>query len=141
MSKFSRRDFLKTTAGAAAAGGLGVGSAMWSQDAFAQAKWTPEKGAKLRVLRWKRFVQGDEDVWMQNTKKFADQYKVEVRVDHEGWEDDAGPDEVPPGGHRTWFRSSTPPAGRPRRPRTRTSRLSRRSARRTARTGGTLPPW
>ena len=24
---------------------------------------TPEKGAKLRVLRWKRFVQGDEDVW------------------------------------------------------------------------------
>src|SRR5438552_10184430 len=87
MSKYSRRDFLKTTAGAAAAGGLGVGSAMWSQDAFAQAKWTPEKGAKLRVLRWKRFVQGDEDVWMQNTKKFADQYKVEVRVDHEGWED------------------------------------------------------
>src|SRR5258705_450381 len=56
MSKFSRRDFLKTTAGAAAAGTLGAGSAMWSQDAFAQAKWTPEKGATLRVLRWKRLV-------------------------------------------------------------------------------------
>ena len=33
MSKFTRREFLKTTAGAAAAGSLGVGSAMWSQDA------------------------------------------------------------------------------------------------------------
>src|SRR5437773_4483377 len=87
MSKVSRRDFLKSTAGAAAAGALGVGSAAWSENAFAQAKWTPEKGAKLRVLRWKRFVQGDEDVWMQNTKKFADHYKIEVRVDHEGWED------------------------------------------------------
>jgi multiple sugar transport system substrate-binding protein len=83
MSKFSRRDFLKTTAGAAAAGTLGLGAT----DAWAQAKWTPEKGAKLRVLRWKRFVQGDEDKWMENTRKFAAQYKVDVRVDHEGWED------------------------------------------------------
>ena len=87
MSKFSRRDFLKTTAGAAAAGTIGVGGATWSADAFAQGKWTPEKGAKLRVLRWKRFVQGDEDMWMANTKKFSEQYKIEVRVDHEGWED------------------------------------------------------
>jgi multiple sugar transport system substrate-binding protein len=79
MSKFSRRDFLKTTAGAAAAGGLGAGSAMWSQDAFAQSKWTPEKGAKLRLLRWKRFVQGDEDQWAANTKKFTEKTGVEVR--------------------------------------------------------------
>ncbi|HEX4332458.1 MAG TPA: extracellular solute-binding protein [Usitatibacter sp.] len=87
MSKFSRREFLKTTAGAAAAGTLGVGGTMLSQEAFAQAKWAPEKGAKLRVLRWKRFVQGDEDKWMENTRKFADLHKVDVRVDSEGWED------------------------------------------------------
>lgn len=87
MSKYSRRDFLKTTAGAAAAGTLGAGSAMWSQEAFAQAKWVPEKGAKLRVLRWKRFVQGDEDVWAANTKKFTEKTGVEVRIDAEGWED------------------------------------------------------
>ena len=37
MSKFSRREFLKTTAGAAAAGSLGIGAATWSQDAAAQA--------------------------------------------------------------------------------------------------------
>ena len=87
MSKFSRRDFLKTTAGAAAAGTLGVGGATWSSDALAQGKWVPEKGARLRVLRWKRFVQGDEDMWMQNTKTFSEKTGVQVRVDHEGWED------------------------------------------------------
>jgi len=87
MSKFSRRDFLKTTAGAAAVGTMGVGSAVMSPDAWAQSKWTPEKGAKLRVLRWKRFVQGDEDMWLANTKKFTAKTGIEVRVDSEGWED------------------------------------------------------
>src|SRR3954469_4598911 len=87
MSKFSRRDFLKGTAGAAAAGSLGVGGATWSTEAFAQGKWTPEKGATLRVLRWKRFVQGDEDKWLENTKAFTAKTGIPVRVDSEGWED------------------------------------------------------
>jgi multiple sugar transport system substrate-binding protein len=87
MSKFTRRDFLETTAGAAAAATLGVGGVLVAPEAHAQAKWTPEKGARLRVLRWKRFVQGDEDAWMQNVKKFSDKFGVEVRVDNEGWED------------------------------------------------------
>jgi multiple sugar transport system substrate-binding protein len=88
MSKFTRRDFLKTTAGAAAAGGLGTG-ALFSGDALAQAtgQWKPEKGAKLRVLRWKRFVQGDEDKWLENTRKFSEKTGIPVRVDSEGWED------------------------------------------------------
>src|SRR6516164_3179593 len=72
MSNFKRRDFLKATAGVAAGTALGPGSALLSTDAAAQTyKVTPEKGAKLRVLRWKRFVQGDEDVWLANTKKFT----------------------------------------------------------------------
>src|SRR5689334_10359525 len=87
MTRFTRRDFLKGTAGTAVAGTLGVGGASFSPEAWAQGKWVPEKGAKLRVLRWKRFVQGDEDMWLANTKKFAEKYKVEVRVDSEGWED------------------------------------------------------
>ena len=32
----------------------------------------PEKGAKLRVLRWSRFVQGDIDAYMVNVKKFTE---------------------------------------------------------------------
>src|SRR3954467_9480874 len=86
MSKITRRDFLKGTAGAAAAGSLGMG-ATWSSDAFAQQQWAPEKGATLRVLRWKRFVQGDEDKWLENTKAFTAKTGIEVRVDSEGWED------------------------------------------------------
>src|SRR6266702_6897543 len=88
MSKFKRRDFLKATAGVAAGGALGAGSALFADEALAQQfKVTPEKGAKLRVLRWKRFVQGDEDMWAENTKKFTQATGVEVRIDAEGWED------------------------------------------------------
>jgi multiple sugar transport system substrate-binding protein len=87
MDEFKRRDFLKTTAGVAASTALGGGSALFAADAYAQYKAKPEKGAKLRVLRWKRFVQGDEDVWAANTKKFTQMTGVEVRVDAEGWED------------------------------------------------------
>jgi multiple sugar transport system substrate-binding protein len=75
-------------------GGLGASASIaaaspmfWVKGAQAQTSFKPEKGAKLRVLRWKRFVQADEDVWMANTKKFSEKYGIEVRTDHEGWED------------------------------------------------------
>ena len=60
---------------------------IWVKDAQAQWSNTPEKGAKLRVLRWKRFVQGDDDQYLVNVKKFSEKYGIEVRVDAEGWED------------------------------------------------------
>jgi len=85
MSEFKRRRFLKTSAAVAA--GAAAGPLIWVKDASAQWSNTPEKGAKLRVLRWKRFVQGDEDQYMANVKKFSDKYGIEVRVDAEGWED------------------------------------------------------
>jgi multiple sugar transport system substrate-binding protein len=88
MSDSNRRDFLKATAGLAVGSALGGGSALWTPEAAAQSyKVTPEKGATLRVLRWKRFVQGDEDVWAANTKKFTEMTGIQVRVDAEGWED------------------------------------------------------
>jgi multiple sugar transport system substrate-binding protein len=84
MSDSNRRDFLKATAGVAAGTALG-GTALWTPEAAAQTyKVTPEKGATLRVLRWKRFVQGDEDVWAANTKKFTEMTGIPVRVDAEG---------------------------------------------------------
>jgi len=46
-----------------------------------------EKGAKLRVLRWSRFVQGDIDQYMKNVQAFTAKYGIEVRVDSESWED------------------------------------------------------
>src|SRR5437764_4007861 len=86
MSNSKRRDFLKTSAGVAA--GAAIGPMIWVKNAQAQA-WnnTPEKGAKLRVLRWSQFVQGDWDKWTEMTKKFTETTGIEVRVDKESWED------------------------------------------------------
>ncbi|MBV8031802.1 MAG: extracellular solute-binding protein [Betaproteobacteria bacterium] len=79
-----RRDLIKAGAALATAGALPAVPGV----AQAQA-WTnqPEKGAKLRVMRWKRFVEGDERVWMENTKRFSERYGVEVRVDSESFDD------------------------------------------------------
>jgi multiple sugar transport system substrate-binding protein len=88
MSDFNRRKILKSSAGIAAAASLGVGTAIFSPLANAQTlTFKPEKGAKLRVLRWSRFVQGDIDAYMANVKKFSETTGIEVRVDNEGWED------------------------------------------------------
>ena len=80
MKNVTRRDVLKAGAGIAAGALL--------PQAEAQT-WMPqvEKGASLRVMRWKRFVEGDEALWLQNTKKFSDQFKVEVRTDSESFDD------------------------------------------------------
>ena len=85
MTKQTRRDFLKSTATVAAVSALGASGSV--QAAETTLNYKIEKGAKLRVLRWKRFVQGDEDLWMANTKKFTEKTGVEVRIDNEGWED------------------------------------------------------
>jgi multiple sugar transport system substrate-binding protein len=88
MNDFRRRDFLKATVGVAAGTALGTGSVLLPAEAIAQQyKAAPEKGAKLRILRWKRFVQGDEDKWAENTKKFTQATGIDVRIDAEGWED------------------------------------------------------
>ena len=86
MSQFKRRDFLKVTAGLAAASS---GPLIWVKDAAAQgaSNNVPEKGARLRVLRWSRFVQGDIDQYMKNVEAFTKKTGIEVRVDNEGWED------------------------------------------------------
>jgi multiple sugar transport system substrate-binding protein len=87
MADSRRRDFLKFAAAVAA------GAVTASVDALAQGarapvlNLKPEKGARLRVLRWKRFVQGDEDLWMKNTERFAKATGIPVRVDYESWED------------------------------------------------------
>jgi len=87
-TSFNRRKFLESSAGAAAVATVGTGTALLSPSARAQTlTLKPEKGAKLRVLRWSRFVQGDIDAYMVNVKKFSDKTGVEVRVDNEGWED------------------------------------------------------
>ncbi len=87
MNDFNRRRFLEGSAGLAAGTALGA-AAVWAPAVLAQSlAYKPEKGAKLRVLRWSRFVQGDIDAYMVNVKKFTEKTGIEVRVDNEGWED------------------------------------------------------
>ena len=88
MSNIDRRNFLKMSAGLAAGAAAGNVLAQEKKAAAVPAlNLKLEKGAKLRVLRWKRFVQGDEEMWLANTKKFTEKTGIEVRVDSEGWED------------------------------------------------------
>ncbi len=80
-----RRTFLAGTAGLIGASGFpafGLRPAL-----AAEPTYTPEAGASLRLLRWAPFVQGDEEAWLANTKKFTEATGVEVRVDKESWED------------------------------------------------------
>lgn len=77
-----RRTFLATTAGLAGMAGLGIRPSF-----AAEPDYKPEAGATLRLLRWAPFVQGDEDAWIANTKKFTEATGVEVRIDKESWED------------------------------------------------------
>ena len=86
MTEFNRRRFIEgSTAGVA---GLTAAATVWAPAVHAQAlAFKPEKGAKLRVLRWSRFVQGDIDAYMINVKRFTEKTGIEVRVDNEGWED------------------------------------------------------
>src|SRR5690606_38234612 len=84
MTKLTRRDFLVSTAGIAASSAVG-GKAFAATET--ELVYKPEHGEKLRILRWKRFVQGEEDLWNANTKKFTEKTGVEVRVDSDGWQD------------------------------------------------------
>ena len=85
MTNRIRRQLIKGTTAAAVVSA--TGPLFWTPSAYAQWNNTPEKGAKLRVLRWSRFVQGDIDAYMANVKKFTEKTGIEVRVDNEGWED------------------------------------------------------
>jgi multiple sugar transport system substrate-binding protein len=84
MTLITRRKFLQ----ASAVAGATLGAPMLARQAHAQdVSFKPEPGARLRVLRWKRFVQGDEDQWLANTRKFTQKTGIEVVTDAENWED------------------------------------------------------
>jgi len=88
MRKLSRREVIKLGAGVTTGAALGsAGMSFATSAAAAEMPFKPEPGARLRLLRWKRFVQGDEDLFEKNIAKFTKLTGVPVRVDHESWED------------------------------------------------------
>ncbi len=84
MGDYSRRKALQLI-GAAAVSTASAGLARAA--ASEEIAYKTEAGAELRVLRWKRFVQGDEDQWLANTARFTKTTGIKVRVDSENFED------------------------------------------------------
>lgn len=87
MSDFSRRDALIVGAGAVAGAAIAGAAGTAAAQGAPSLSYKPEKGASLRVLRPSKFVQGDETMWLENTKKYEQATGVKVRVESEGWED------------------------------------------------------
>ncbi len=84
-SNFTRRNVLKT--GAVLAGASATNLALFAQ-AWAQASpFKPEAGASIQLLRWKRFVQSEEDAFMGIVAAFTKATGVEVKVVNESLAD------------------------------------------------------
>lgn len=85
QSKLNRRHVLKTGAVVA---GAGTANLMLWANAWAQASpFKPEKGAAITLLRWKRFVQAEEDAFMALCAAFTKATGVDVKVINESLDD------------------------------------------------------
>lgn len=83
-----RRGFLKGSAALGAGAALAGSGLLDFAKAWAQAApWKPEKGAKLQVLRWKRFIQSEEDAFNKLVEAFSKATGVPVTVVNEGLDD------------------------------------------------------
>ncbi len=87
MKKYTRRQTLKTLGGAATAA-MVPSSLLTAARAFAEmSPWKPEKGASIRMLRWKRFVASEGESTEALLKAFTQATGVNIRLDSEGFED------------------------------------------------------
>ena len=86
MSHFTRRQALRTgaaLAGAGATANLMLFASAWAQD----SPFKPERGAAIQLLRWKRFVQSEEDSFMALVAAFSKATGVDVKVINESLDD------------------------------------------------------
>ena len=86
MDNRARRDLLKALGAAALAAGTGT-MLPGHAGAAGDLSYRLEKGASLKVMRWKRFVQGDEELWVASTKKFTQLTGVPVVIESVAGED------------------------------------------------------
>ncbi|HET9413704.1 MAG TPA: extracellular solute-binding protein, partial [Pseudolabrys sp.] len=88
MTFFTRRTLVKGGTAAAAAGAL-TGPALldWAKAWAQSAQWKPEKGAQLSILRWKYFVQSEDDAFVALMDSFTKATGVKVTIARESFED------------------------------------------------------
>ena len=83
---FSRRDVFKIGAAGVVAGAAG-GMLGAKPAVAADMTFKPEAGAQLKVLRWTKFVDGDQLLFEENSKKFTEATGVKVSLEYQSWED------------------------------------------------------
>jgi len=88
MTIVTRRTLVKGSTAVAAVGAL-TGPALleWAKAWAQSAPWTPEQGAQLSLLRWKYFVQSEDDAFVQIMDAFTKATGVKVTISHESYED------------------------------------------------------
>src|SRR5215218_4428546 len=85
MMNIHRRSLLK---GGAALGLAGATSLTEFAKAWAQtSQWKPEPGAQLSMLRWKYFVQSEDDAFVALIDAFTKATGVKVNITRESFED------------------------------------------------------
>ena len=88
MTMITRRALVGTGTAMAAAGAL-TGPALldWAKAWAQAAPWKPEKGAALSLLRWKYFVQSEDDQFVKLIDAFTQATGVKVTISRESYED------------------------------------------------------
>ena len=87
MMNWTRRGTMGLGAGLLSAGLVRGARAAIPVADVATPDWPVEKGASLRVLRPSKFVEPDEAIFNENSKKFGALHGINVRVDYAAWED------------------------------------------------------
>jgi len=85
MMMLSRRALLQ--AGTAAGALIGPALLEWAKAWAQAAPWKPERNAQLSLLRWKRFIQAEEDAFMELVANFTKATGVKVNVSNESLDD------------------------------------------------------
>jgi multiple sugar transport system substrate-binding protein len=88
MTNLTRRALVKGGTALATAGAL-TGPALleWAKTWAQNAPWQPEKGAQLSLLRWKYFVQSEDDAFVSMLDAFTKATGVKVAVTRESQDD------------------------------------------------------
>jgi ABC-type sugar transport system, periplasmic component len=83
------RRALVTSGTALAAAGALTGPALldWAKAWAQTAPWKPESGAQLSMLRWKYFVQSEDDAFVALIDAFTKATGVKVNISRESYED------------------------------------------------------
>ena len=83
MQGFSRRTLIKGAGASLAAGSLLDMAKAWAQT----SQWKPEAGATINLLRWKRFLQAEEDAFLKIVAAFTKATGVKINITNESFDD------------------------------------------------------